>query len=186
MAKRKVRERPDSSLLFRILILFLEILLVVLMAYFVSRLFFRTVSMMDSSMEPTMSVGDTMLLDKAAFRLHSPRRGDVIAYRTTDDETEILHVKRIIGLPGETVQIVDGPILIDGETYIVGKNFSEIIDPGIASDRITLADDEFFVLGDNRNGSRDSRYGSVGNVRSKRVEGKIWFRIRPLRRIGGI
>ena len=71
----------------------MEILLIVLMAYAVSRLFFRTATMQDSSMEPTISVGNTILLDKAAYRIHSPRRGDLIAYRLTDDDTEILHIK---------------------------------------------------------------------------------------------
>lgn len=186
MAKKRVKERPTRLLLFRILLWFLEILLVVLIAYAVSRLFFRTVTMQENSMEPTVSVGDTLLLDKAAYRLHSVRRGDIIAYRNTDNENEVLHVKRVVGLPGETVQIVNGQIVIDGETYREGRNLPAIIDAGIASEPVTLADDEYFVLGDNRNGSQDSRYTSVGNVRNKRVAGKVWFRIRPIRRLGSV
>ena len=186
MAKKRVKERPTRLLLFRILLWFLEILLVVLIAYAASRLFFRTVKMQENSMEPTISVGDIMLLDKAAYRLHSVRRGDIIAYRNTDNENEVLHVKRVVGLPGETVQIVNGQIVIDGETYREGRNLPTIIDAGIAAEPVTLADDEYFVLGDNRNGSQDSRYASVGNVRNKRVAGKVWFRIRPVRRLGSV
>ena len=186
MAKKRVKERPDRSLLFHILIWFLEILLVVLIAYGVSHLFFRTVKMQENSMEPTVSVGDTLLLDKMAYRLHSVKRGDVIAYRTTDNENEILHIKRVIGLPGETIQITNGQIMINGQTYREGRNLPAMIDAGIAAEPVTLADDEYFVLGDNRNGSQDSRYGSVGNVRNKRVAGKVWFRIWPIRRLGSV
>ncbi|MBQ9321865.1 MAG: signal peptidase I, partial [Eubacterium sp.] len=87
-------------------------------------------------MEPTISVGDTMLLDKAAYRLHSVRRGDIIAYRNTDNENEVLHVKRVVGLPGETIQIVNGQIVIDGETYREGRNLPTIIDAGIAAEPV--------------------------------------------------
>ena len=186
MAKKRVKERPDRSLLFHILIWFLEILLVVLIAYGVSHLFFRTVKMQENSMEPTVSVGDTLLLDKMAYRLHSVKRGDVIAYRSTDNENEIVHIKRVIGLPGETIQITNGQIMINGQTYREGRNLPAMIDAGIAAEPVTLADDEYLVLGDNRNGSQDSRYTSVGNVRNKRVAGKVWFRIRPIRRLGSV
>ena len=186
MWKKIFRARPSGSLLFRILIWVLEILLVVLLAYGVSHLFFRTVKMQENSMEPTISSGDTMFLDKAAFRIGSPKRGDVIAYRTTDEATESLHVKRIIGLPGETIQIINGQILVNGQTYVEKKSYPTIIDPGLAADPVTLADDEYFVLGDNRNGSEDSRYASVGNIRSKRIFGKVWLRVWPIRKFGGV
>ena len=186
MAKKRAKERPDRALLFHIAIWFLEILLVVLIAFGVSRLFCRAVTMQENSMEPTISVGDTMLLDKLAYRLHSVHRGDIIAYRNTDNENEVMHVKRVVGLPGETIQIVNGQIMIDGETYREKRSLPAIIDPGLASEPITLAEDEYFVLGDNRNGSQDSRYSAVGNVRSKRIAGKVWFRIRPLRRMGKV
>ena len=184
--KRRKKERPSRSLLFHILIWALEIVFVVILAYGASRLFFRTVRVQDSSMEPTIAAGDVMLMDKIAYRFGSPDRGDLIAYRNTDEPTESLHVKRIIGLPGETVQIVNGQILIDGETYVENGEFPVIIDPGAAAEPIALQDDEYFVLGDNRNGSDDSRYASAGNVRSKRIAGKVWFRIRPVTRIGGL
>ena len=186
MKKKIFRERPSGSLLFRIMIGVLEILLVVLLAFGVSHLFFRTVTMQENSMEPTVSSGDVMFLNRVAYRLGSPKRGDVIAYRTTDDSAEVLHVKRVIGLPGETVQIVNGQILINGQTYQEKKSYPAIVDPGLASEPVVLADDEYFVLGDNRNGSEDSRYASVGNVRSKRVYGKVWLRIWPLRKFGGV
>ena len=183
MAKKRVKERPTRLLLFRILLWFLEILLVVLIAYAVSRLFFRTVTMQENSMEPTVSVGDTLLLDKAAYRLHSVRRGDIIAYRNTDNENEVLHVKRVVGLPGETVQIVNGQIVIDGETYREGRNLPAIIDAGIASEPVTLADDEYFVLGDSRNNSEDSRHVDIGNVDRDLSRGTVWLKLDPVSRV---
>lgn len=186
MGKRIFRERPSGSLLFRILIWVLEVLLVVLLAYGVSHLFFRTVAIQENSMEPTISSGDTMFLDRLAFRFGSPGRGDVIAFRNTDEESESLHIKRVIGLPGETVQITNGQILINGQIWQEKKSYPAIVDSGLASEPVELADDEYFVLGDNRNGSEDSRYASVGNVRSKRIYGKVWLRIWPLTKFGGV
>ena len=180
------KERPDRALLFRILIWVLEIFLVLLLAYGVSRLFFGTFTMQESSMEPTISAGNTLLLNKAAYRFGSPKRGDVIAYRTSDETVESLHIKRVIGLPGETIRIRDGQVLINGETYQEKTDFPSIIDAGLAEQEIHLADDEFFVLGDNRNGSEDSRYASVGNVRRRFIAGKVWLRVWPLTRFGGV
>ena len=179
------KERPDRALLFHILIFALEILLVLIMAFLVSRLFFGAVTLQDNSMEPTYSSGNVMLMNKAVTRFGSLKRGDVIAYRTTDDPNEILHIKRVIGLPGETVEIRNGQIVIDGETYVEKREFPAILDAGIAGEPVTLADDEYFVLGDNRNGSQDSRYPSVGNVRNRRIAGRIWLRIPPVFKRGG-
>ena len=180
------KERPSRSLLFRILIWALEILLVVMLAYGVSRLFFGTFTMQENSMEPTISAGNVLLMDRIAYRIGSPKRGDVIAYRTTDETVESLHIKRVIGLPGETVRIQNGQVLINGETYQEKKGLPSIIDAGLAEQEIVLAEDEYFVLGDNRNGSEDSRYASVGNVRRRYIAGKAWLRIWPLTRFGGI
>ena len=137
-------------------------------------------------MEPTLSSGNVLFLNKAAYRIGSPDRGDVIAYRVTDEESESPHIKRVIGLPGDTVEILSGQILINGETYLERKDYPVIIDPGLAAEPITLASDEYFVLGDNRNGSEDSRYASVGNIRRKRIIGKAWLRFWPITSFGGV
>ncbi|MCF0145571.1 MAG: signal peptidase I [Eubacterium sp.] len=179
------RERRSRALLFRILIFVLEILLVVILAYGVSTFFLRSVTMRENSMEPTISSGDTLLMNTLAYRFGSPGRRDIIAYRNTDEEAENLHIKRIIGIPGDTVQIVNGQIVLNGETYL-DETFPAMVDPGLAIDPITLGDDEYFVLGDNRNGSEDSRYASVGNVRKKRIAGKIWLRTWPIGKFGGL
>ena len=89
-----------------------------------------------------------------------------------------------LGLPGETIQIVNGRILINGEAYKEGKDFPSINNPGMAANAITLEAGEYFVLGDNRNNSEDSRYGDIGKVNKKYITGKLWFQISPKKDIG--
>ena len=96
------------------------------------------------------------------------------------------YVKRIIALPGQTVQIVNGQIIVDGVVLTEEYGAEEIIDPGSASDEITLKDDEYFVLGDNRNKSTDSRFVTVGMIKKERIIGKVFMRVYPMNTIGRI
>ena len=88
-------------------------------------------------------------------------------------------IKRVIGLPGQTIQITEGMIYIDGKVFLEQKNYPSIINPGMAADPIKLGDKEYFVLGDNRNNSEDSRFADVGLVKSDMIEGKVWFILSP-------
>ena len=135
-------------------------------------------------MEPTLSVGDRYFMDRVTYRLSSPKRGDLIVFRTNASDEAALHIRRVIGLPGETVQITEGRILINGETYKEGRDFPSISNPGMAASPVTLESGEYFVLGDNRNNSEDSRYGDIGKVKKKYIVGKLWFTISPLKKIG--
>lgn len=161
-----------------------EILAVILLGIFLALGFGKTTTMQEGSMDPTLAAGDTLLINRAAYKITSPKRGDLIAFKLTEDEKASTHIKRIVGLPGETVQIKDGLILIDGETYQEQKNFPHIQNPGIAEEEIKLGSSEYFVLGDNRNNSEDSRFVNVGNVQKKNIIGKIWFVASPLDKIG--
>lgn len=145
---------------------------------------FQSVTMQESSMEPTISVGDRFFMDKVSYKLSSPQRGDIIVFKTNASDDAALHIRRVVGLPGETIQIVDGRILIDGETYREGKDFPSISNPGLAETPITLESGEYFVLGDNRNNSEDSRYGDIGTVKKRYIVGKVWFTISPVSKIG--
>ena len=96
---------------------------------------------------------------------------------------DVLLVDRI-GLPGETIQIKDGQILIDGETYQENGEFPGIENAGVAETKVALDSGEYFVLGDNRNNSEDSRYADMGNVKKRNIIGKVWFIASPWSRFG--
>lgn len=161
-----------------------EIAVTLAFAALVAIMLFQSVTMQESSMEPTLAVGDKFFVNRLAYRVSSPERGDIIVFRTNASDDAALHIRRVIGLPGETIQIVDGQILINGETYKEGKDFPAISSPGMAANPITLNSGEYFVLGDNRNNSEDSRYGDIGKVNKKYITGKLWFKISPVKEIG--
>lgn len=181
---RYVKDYFAQSKLKIVLIWILEIALVVLLAAGVSFFFCKSIVVQEGSMEPTLTAGNRVLVNSAAYKLASPERGDIVVYRNTEDAKSSLHIKRIIGLPGETVQIKDGQILIDGETYVEQKDFPAITNPGLAEDAIKLGSGEYFVLGDNRNNSEDSRHVDVGNIKKKNIVGKLWFVVFPMDRFG--
>lgn len=139
-----------------------------------------------SSMEYTLSDGDNLIVDKISYRFRDPERFDIIVFPFQYKE-DTYYIKRIIGLPGETVQIdQDGTIYIDGEILEESYGREVIRDPGIAAEPITLERDQYFVLGDNRNASSDSRDPSVGIIKGKDIIGRAWLRIYPFDKIGFI
>lgn len=138
------------------------------------------------SMEPTLEDGNNLIVDKISYRFHDPERFDIIVFPFQYDKNTF-YIKRIIGLPGETVQIDDeGNIYIDGEILAEGYGKEVIENPGLARELITLGDDEYFVMGDNRNNSSDSRDPAVGNINRKDIIGRAWLRIWPFDEIGFI
>ena len=139
-----------------------------------------------SSMEPMLSNGDNLIVDKITYRFKDPQRFDIIVFPFKYKENTY-YIKRIIGLPGETVQIDEqGNIYINGE--ILKENYGrEIIkseNVGIAREPIVLGEDEYFVMGDNRNNSTDSRTEVVGNIKRADIIGRAWVRIWPFSKIG--
>nr|WP_296081478.1 signal peptidase I [uncultured Blautia sp.] len=161
-----------------------EIIVTLVLAAMVGIMLFQTVTMQESSMEPTIAVGDRFFINRVVYKFSSPKRGDLIVFRTNASDDAALHIRRVIGLPGETIQISGGRILIDGETYKEGKDFPMISNPGLASSSITLESGEYFVLGDNRNNSEDSRYADIGMVKKRYIAGKIWFTCAPFEKLG--
>lgn len=145
---------------------------------------FQTVTMQESSMEPTLAVGDRFFMNQAVYKFSSPQRGDLIVFRTNASDDAALHIRRVIGLPGETVQIRDGVIYIDGEVYDEAADYPEIQNPGLAENGVSLKSNEYFVLGDNRNNSEDSRYADIGTVKKRYIVGKLWFLCSPIEKAG--
>ena len=183
-ALSSAREKLEDSKLRKVLIWVFEIVVTLIFAVLTSMMLFQSVTMQESSMEPTLAFGSQYFVNKLAYKTSSPKRGDIIVFRTNGSDDAALHVRRVIGLPGETIQIVNGRILINGEAYKEGKDFPSINNPGMAANAITLEAGEYFVLGDNRNNSEDSRYADIGKVNKKYITGKLWFQISPRKEIG--
>jgi signal peptidase I len=136
------------------------------------------------SMENTLSDGDHLFVDKISYRFKDPQRFDIIVFPPQYDQSTYF-IKRIIGLPGETVQIdMEGNIYIDGEILEESYGKEVIQNPGRAIEPIVLGDDEYFVMGDNRNNSSDSREPAVGNIKRDDIIGKAFIRIWPLSSFG--
>ena len=139
-----------------------------------------------ASMENTLHNGDNLIVDKISYRFRDPKRYDIIVFPYKYEENTY-YIKRIIGMPGETVQIRDGYVYIDGKRLtgdVYGKE--KIKDPQTAAEPVTLGDDEYFVMGDNRNHSMDSRDPGVGVLTRKDLIGRAWVRIYPFDNIGVI
>jgi len=136
-----------------------------------------------SSMENTLSDGDNLIVDKITYRFTDPQRYDIIVFPFQYEE-KVYYIKRIIGLPGETIRIQDGDIYVDGEILEESYGREVMRSSGIAEDPIVLGEDEYFVLGDNRNYSTDSRDPSVGLIKRDHIIGRAWMRVWPLNEIG--
>ncbi|MCI9532747.1 MAG: signal peptidase I [Lachnospiraceae bacterium] len=164
----------------------LYIAVVFLVTYVVIHYVGQRTQVSGMSMEYTLSDGDNLIVDKISYRFHDPERFDIIVFPFLKEE-ETYYIKRIIGLPGETVQIgEDGAIFINGEELEESYGREVIQNPGAAAEPITLQEGEYFVLGDNRNASSDSRDPSVGMVKRENIIGRAWLRLYPFDKIGFI
>ena len=134
-------------------------------------------SVVGNSMEPVLYNGQEILMNRLIYRISTPKRGDVIVFLPNGNQNSHFYVKRVVGLPGEMVQIRDGSVYIDGVLLAEDESLDKIADPGIAQNELQLASDEFFVLGDNRNSSEDSRSGNIGAVKKDTIIGKAWFHL---------
>lgn len=136
------------------------------------------------SMQNTLHNEESLLIDKISYVVGDPKRFDIVVFYPYGKDVDEYYVKRVIGLPGETIQIIGSDIYINGD--ILKENYGKdpISSAGIAKDPITLAEDEYFLLGDNREISFDSRYKEVGPVHRDYIEGKAFLRIWPLIKFG--
>lgn len=156
---------------------------VVMAAYLMVTYVCERTRVQGDSMYGTLSDGDNLIVDKISYRFMSPKRFDIVVFPFQYQE-DTYYIKRIIGLPGEMVQISDGNIYINGSRLKEDYGYESIRNPGLASKPVTLGEDEYFVLGDNRNNSSDSREPSVGNITGDEIVGKAVLRIWPLNRLG--
>ena len=157
----------------------IEIIITLALSAVFAFAFCSSVTIQESSMDPTFQAGNKVLINRTSYVVGRVKRGDLIAYSNSERTDASVHVKRVVGLPGETIQIRDGLILINGQTYIEDREVAAITFGGLAEAGITLGADEYFVLGDNRNNSEDSRYTDVGNIKRSDILGKVWLIISP-------
>ena len=161
------------------------IVIVDAVSYFVVAFVGQRTQVSGESMETTLADGDHLIVDKISYRFRDPKRYDIVVFPYRYEENTY-YIKRIIGLPGETVQIADGYVYING--VLLDEHYGNEVmnNPGLAAEPITLGADEYFVLGDNRNNSQDSRSANVGVIHRDELLGRAWIRIWPLDKFGVI
>ena len=159
------------------------ILIVICATYLIITYVGQRTKVSGDSMQATLQDGDNLIVDKISYRFREPKRFEIIVFPYRHAENTY-YIKRIIGLPGETVQIIDGYVYIDGEQLDEHYGLEVMNNAGNAANPITLGEDEYFVLGDNRNRSADSRESSVGVLHRDELIGRAWVRIWPLKSIG--
>ncbi len=169
--------QEDSNFLRKTVGWIVDIVVVISLAWFVVYAFGTQVQMAGQSMTPGLRGGDVVLMDRLAYDLGNPHRFDVVVFQREDKKSNI---KRVIGLPGETVQIVGGDVFINGTRLETKEGLNPVALAGLADNPVILEDDEYFLLGDNRDSSEDSRFANIGNVKRSQIKGKIWFRLLPL------
>ncbi len=133
------------------------------------------VSVIGVSMEPALYNGQEVLVNRFVYRISSPDRGDIVAFLPNGNKNAHYYLKRVVGLPGEKIQIIKGYVYINGLLLEEDESFDKIADAGIADMEVVLGNDEYFVLGDNRNNSEDSRSGNLGPIKKGTIAGKVWF-----------
>lgn len=141
--------------------------------------FMVSITCVGQAMEPSISSGDQVLVNRFNYQISSPKRGDVVVFKPNGNENAHYYMRRVIGVPGDTVQIKGGFVYVDGELFETGIGNEQMDYAGLAEEEITLEKDEYFVLGDNRLAGEDSRSDDVGNVKKEEIYGKAWFILSP-------
>lgn len=169
--EKKINKEVVKSLLE----LLFATLLTVFLAFAVTYVFGCRTGISGDSMEEGIPASSQVLINKLIYMVSKPARGDVIVFLPYGNTNTHYYTKRVVALPGETIQIVDGRLMVDGMYIESQDSYDYMVDPGIIANPIKLSDDEYFVLGDNRNSSEDSRSGNIGPVSRDNIIGKAWL-----------
>ncbi len=161
-----------------------DIVIAGIIVYIITTFAFQNMYVIGGSMDPTLRNGEVVLVNKLTYLINQPSRYDIIAFKHTNMiQEKINFVKRIIGLPGDKIDIIDDEIYVNDQILKVPINEKHkhgIMKAGSMSYPAIVPEDSYFVLGDNQANSVDSRYQEVGMIPKKEVIGKICFRIWPL------
>lgn len=173
-----------KAVLKEVLSISIYLLIVLVITYLVIFFVGQKTVVVGPSMENTLYDGDNLIVDKISYRFHEPERYDIIVF-PYEYRKDTYYIKRVIGIPGDSVYIDgNGNIYLNDELLVEPYGKESIKDPGIASTTIHLGADEYFVLGDNRNDSLDSREASIGVVKKDEIVGRAWLRIYPFKSFG--
>lgn len=183
---RRQRKKINLPLVREVLSWIVELVVVIGLAYVLVSFFGIRTNVVGQAMEQTLENDDDILVNKFAYIISKPKQGDVIVFLPNGNKKSHYYVRRVVAVPGDTVQIKDGALYVNDELYKESTDVASMEDAGIASDAVKLEKDVYFVLGDNRNNSEDSRYANIGNVKRDYIIGKAWFRFSGLGSFGTI
>lgn len=184
MQKEEMKETKKRSKISVVIEYVINVALIFACVFWVPEHVMQRTTVKGSSMTNTLYHEENLLVNKLEYKFADPERYEIVIFHPFGLEKEKLYIKRVYGLPGETIQIKGDDIYINGEKIEDGFAKNGTKDPGIAEQPITLGEDEYFVLGDNRQGSTDSRDPSVGLVKRENITGHAVLRIWPLSQFG--
>ena len=176
------KKKSEKSQMREFFSLILYVAGVVLLSIVLNKFVIQKVEVDGPSMNTTLKTGQQLMVQKVSYHFTDPKRGDIVVFQPPGYEDDTLYIKRVIGVPGDRVQIIDGYIYLNGKKYDDPQWREEILDPGIAEEEVTVGEGEYFVVGDNRNDSTDSR--EFGAVEKSRIMGEAVLRIWPLNKVG--
>ncbi len=177
------KKKINTALLKEIALWAGEILLTIAGTVILVSFFGFRVTVVGPSMSPTLENGEHILVNRFVYKLFEPKQNDLVVFSPNGNEKSHYYVKRVIGLPGDTIQVKEGKVYVNGELFSEKIEGGAIENALMAENEILVGEDEYFVLGDNRNNSEDSRFASIGNVKKEYITGKAWMIASPWNRI---
>lgn len=170
-------QNDEPNLIRRVCCWAVDIAVALAFAWFCLYCFGTQIPVSGQSMTPLLEPGDVVLMNRLAYDLGRPDRMDVVVFEREDKKT---NVKRVVGIPGDVIQIRDGYLYVNGEPLDEDDELGKVALAGLAEIPVELGEDEYFLLGDNRDCSEDSRFANIGNVKREQILGKVWLRCFPL------
>ena len=173
----KKRRRIETAVLKEIFSWGCGVFVAILLAFVTVYCVGMTTSVIGISMKPTLDNGEKIMVNRFVYMVSGPKQNDVVVFVPNGSMNSHYYVKRVVGIPGDTVQIMDGHLYINDELFEYEEDYDEMAHAGIAENKITLKKGQYFVLGDNRNNSEDSRSANIGIIDKKNIVGKAWLHL---------